>query len=102
MYKFFAAGKRILFDGMGNVSIPTDKGDETELDTESVKKIIKDNISFFEFLVEYRNTVYAHIRNTEERNKAQTVAPDFYKNLTEKNDNVFDVCNMLVGCYDIV
>lgn len=89
LYKFFADGKRILFDGMGKVSVSTCEEDETELDVEAVKQIINDNISFFEFLVEYRDTVYAQIRDNEERETAQNLAPDFYSKLCKVEHSGF-------------
>ncbi len=74
---------------MGNVVIPPLEDEETELDVESVKKIINDNISFFEFLTEYRDTVYAEIRNNEEMKKAKAVAPQIFNSWINKPDKIF-------------
>lgn len=90
-YEFFFAdgGKSTGLDGMGNVVIPPLEDEETELNVESVKKIINDNISFFEFLTEYRDTVYAEIRNNEEMKKAKAVAPQIFNSWINKPDKIF-------------
>ena len=80
-YEFFYAisGKDCALDGTGGVKIPLVKEGETELDVEAVKKVINDNITFFEFLIEYRDSVYAKIRTNDEKDKASIIYPQHYR-----------------------
>lgn len=72
-----------------NMEISLPEEVQTELDVEAVKKIINDNISFFQFLAEYRALVYTQIREGEEAQKAKETTPEAYEQITQKSESSF-------------